>query len=228
MSLETPIADTAGEIMGVRAAARALEIDKSTVSRYLKDFPELNLGVDGAPKVEIAALRAHRLENINLARSGSHAGRLLGEAAPIEDDSASIDDIEPRIEDLAPAGGGDASVTKKAAADAGAPSYAVAKAVRETVLAQRARIDLDEKRGLLIVRAEVEDAIAEAGTVLQRELLELGSLLSDRLSAMESPREIALLLESEHRRVLAGLAATLRASALSDQAQEKAIAFAEV
>lgn len=217
MGLETPIADTAAEIVGVRAAARSLDLNPSTVSRYLKDFPELNQGDEAGPKVDPEALRRHRLANINQARSGSHAGLLLDEGAPARGG-----------EDLAPAGGGDAVVTKKAKKDAEAPSYAVAKAVRETVLAQRARIDLDEKRGLLVVRQEVEDAISEAGAVLQRELLELGSQLSDRLAAMDSPREIALLLEGEHRRVLAGLAATIRASALSDEAQEKAIAFAEV
>ena len=185
------------ELIGVRAAARALKVSPSTVSRYLKDHPELNLGDETHPKIDVAALRRHRLENTNPARRGSWAGRLLGEGGG--DGPASAAEPPPA-----------------ATAPANQPNYAMAKAVRETVLAQRARVDLDEKRGLLVSRAEVEDAVFDAGTILQRDLLGLGPQLAERLAAMDDPREIAEVLETEYRRVLAALAASLRATAAAE------------
>ena len=75
---------------------------------------------------------------------------------------------------------------------------------------------MDEKRGLLVSRRETQDAIFDAGAVLQRDLLELGAQLAERLAAMDKPREITALLETEHRRVLATLAASLRADAVAE------------
>ncbi len=98
------------------------------------------------------------------------------------------------------------------------PNYALAKAVRETVLAQRARVDLDEKRRLLVPREEIENAVFEAGAVLQRDLLDLAGRLAERIATMSDPREIAALLETELRRVLATLAASLRAKAEAEHA----------
>ena len=78
-------------------------------------------------------------------------------------------------------------------------------------LAQRARLDLDERRRLLVPRAEVEDAVFEAGAVLQRDLLELEAQLAERLAGMSDPREIAALLEAEFRALLKRVAAALGA-----------------
>ena len=89
--------------------------------------------------------------------------------------------------------------------------------------AQRARVDLDEKRGLLVSRAEIQDAVYDAGAVLQRDLLAVAGRLSEQIAAMTEPREIAALLVTEHRRVLAALAASLRAKA---EAEHRATAEA--
>ena len=64
-------------------------------------------------------------------------------------------------------------------------------------------------------------------TVLQRDLLELGAQSADRIATMDDPREIAALLEAEHRRVLATLAASLRAN-VEAEAEEKARDTGEV
>ena len=66
-------------------------------------------------------------------------------------------------------------------------------------------------------RAEVENAVYDAGTVLQRDLLELGAQLADRIATMTEPREIAPLLEAEYRRVLATLAVSLSATAAEEE-----------
>ena len=48
----------AAELLGVRAAARILKVNPSTVSRNLKDHIELTLGNETRPKVDAAALRS--------------------------------------------------------------------------------------------------------------------------------------------------------------------------
>lgn len=186
-------------LIGVCAVARALGLNHSTVSRYVKSHPELNQGSDTRPKVDLAEFRTHHAETTNPARRGSHAGRLFGEDGEEEDIAE-----DPAAEDT---GKSDNKLT-----------YARAKAVREGLAAQRARIDLDEKRALLVPRAEVEAATYEAGQMLQRDLLEFGPQLSDRLAAMASPREIAALMETELRRLLAKWASTLRTQRDADVA----------
>ena len=196
------------ELIGVRAAARALKINPSTLSRYLKSHPGLDRGVAGQPMVGLEDLRRHRAENVNPAVRGRKARKILAEGgAP-------------------PIAAAEAPAAPPAATEPPGPNYAMAKAVRETVLARRARVDLDEKLGLLVPRQEVEDAVFEAGLLLQRDLLELGPQLAERLAAMTDPKKIAELLEGEHRRVLATLAASFRANADSLQAEEKARAAA--
>ncbi len=106
------------------------------------------------------------------------------------------------------------------------PNYQMAKAVRETVLAQRARIDLDEKRGLLVPRQEVENAVYDAGTLLQRDLLNMAGQVSERIATMADATEIAALIEAETRAVLATMASSLRAQVEDEEA--KANATAEV
>lgn len=191
--------------IGIRAAARALGKNPATISRYVAANPALNHGSTGRPKVDLEELRRHRAANLNPSRIGSHAGRLLGEG----------DQTPVATAELPPAATG----------AAGSPNYLHAKAVRETVLAQRARVDLDEKRGLLVPRREIEDAIYDAGAVLQRDLLGLGPQLAERIAAMSDPREIAALMEAAYRKVLATLAASLRTKAA---AEEEAHAAAEV
>ena len=191
-----PTAAGTAELLGVRAAASALECNPSTISRYLKDFPDLNQGSKTRPKVDVEALRRHRAQHTNPTPRGHQAGKVLADGGP-----------PPIVAADAPP-----AATK----GADSPNYALAKAVHETVRAQRARVDLDEKRGLLVPRAEIEDAIFDAGAALQRDLLEIPARLSEQIAAMSDPREIAELLNTEHRRVLATLAASLRADAVAE------------
>ena len=199
---------TTAELLSVRGAALALKVNASTISRYLKDYPDLNLGSRTRPKIDVKVLRRHRAQHTNPSQQrGRHAVTAVG-------------DIE------APAAAIEAPPAATKVADG--PNYQMAKAVRETVLAQRARVDLDEKRGLLVPRREIEDAIFDAGAVFQRDLLEIGPQLAERLAAMSKPREIAALLETELRRVLATWASSLRAKAESRQAEEQARVAAQV
>ncbi|MCZ6858927.1 MAG: hypothetical protein O7I42_01370 [Alphaproteobacteria bacterium] len=196
--------------IGIRAAARALARDPATISRYVAANPVLNHGSTGRPRVDLDELRRHRAANLNPAPRGRQAAKLLAEAeAPLA--AGPVGDSPPP------------AATRTEAP----PNYAHAKAVRETVLAQRARIDLDEKRGLLVPIAEVQDAAYEAGAVLQRDLLDLAGQLSEIIAPMTDATAIAALVESEHRRLLAAFAASLRADAAAEEAA-KAAATGEV
>lgn len=171
-------------IVGVRAAAKVLKLNPSTVSRYLQDHPALNLGNATRPKVDVEQLRRHRDENVDPARRGSHAGRVFGQ----------IEDAQ-----------------KTPSADNAGRVLLRARAARATTDAQSARVDLDIKKKLLVPLAEAERGIVDAGMVLQQSLLELGSHVADSLSLLDSPREIAALLEAEHRRTLHDFHAALTA-----------------
>ena len=124
------------ELVGVREAAKALNRNPSTISRYLKKHPELNHAPAGAarPKVDADEVRRHMADNVNGAMSGNHAGALF------DGDTAETD------------GAG------RERRSQGGVSYSKAKAARETILARRAQIDLDEKLGRLVPRDEMERA----------------------------------------------------------------------
>ncbi len=186
--------------LGVREAARRLGLAHTTVGRYVRSHPELNHGSQVRPRVDLDELRRHRAANLNPAPRGRKAAKLIAEGDP---DSVVLVDGE--------------TPPPAAIRSAAPPNYSVSKAAREAVLADRAQIDLDEKRGLLVPISEIQDAVFEAGRTLQRDLLELAGQLAERIAAMDDSREIAALLESELRRVLATMAASLRAKAAAEE-----------
>ena len=177
------------EILSLRGAARQLGKCHSTIVRYVQAHPDLNRGTVARPMVDLAELREHRAEHVDAARVGSHAGLLLGQG---DGPNGANGHAQP-----APDQAG------------GAPTYAVSKAAREAVLARKAQLDLDEKLGTLLIRAEVEAAVAEAGQLLQRELLDLAPRLAEKIAVMDDKHEIAALLDTEFRALLKRVAAAL-------------------
>ena len=174
----------AGRLLGVRAAARALGLNPSTVSRYLKDHPELNRGSDTRPLVDLNELRRHRAANIDAGRSGNHAGLLLGQGDGIN------------------GANGHAQPDQAGELPTGAPAYAAARRARESVLAERARLDLDEKVATLCVRGEIEEATAAAVQALRRRLSDLAPRLAEEIAALGEPREIQARMEFQFRALL--------------------------
>lgn len=86
MSNDEANGNKTADLVGIRAAARAVGLNPSTISRYLKDHPELNLGDESLPKVDIEVLRRHRAQHVHPAARGIKAARLLaaggGEVMP--------------------------------------------------------------------------------------------------------------------------------------------------
>ena len=172
----------ATDVIGVRAAARALGLNASTVSRYLKDHPDLNLGSETRPKVDVEELRRHRANNTNPAHRGSYAGRLVGEGNGFDAAPGSAQPIPDHT--------------------GAPPAYAASKAARESALADRARVDLDEKLGALLSRDEVEEACEEVGRLFQRELLDLAPRLAEEMLNKDDLEEIQRRLEFHFRALL--------------------------
>src|SRR3989338_7140757 len=89
-------------------AAKRLGINRSTLTRYLKTYPELNRSrVDGKIAVDLDELAQHRGENVNLMKSGNHAGRYFDDPAPapLLRDAATPPEIEDEGADETDAGG---------------------------------------------------------------------------------------------------------------------------
>lgn len=171
-------------LLGIRAAAAALEVNASTVSRYLRRYPELNRGSDARPLINVVELRRHRAENVNIAMAGNHAG--VPAATPQNSDAAEPETpLPPEKQDH---------------------SYSRARAAREAINARRAKIELDQILGAVTPTDEVNDAVFAANQVLQDGLLNIRRELAERLVGMTDVREIEALLRQEHRAVLEGFA----------------------
>ena len=61
------------------------------------------------------------------------------------------------------------------------------------------------------------DKAHNAGKVLQQNLVDLAALLGEQLATMPDPREIVAMLENDYLRILAELAASLRADAAAEE-----------
>lgn len=195
-------------LMGVREAARAINVNASTITRYLRQHPELNRGGAGRPLVDLDELKRHRTENVNAVMSGNHGGRLLGEppavAPPPEPEPEEHEDerrsIGPRK-----------------------PSYADAKTVAEATRARLAQLELARRLKQVVSRAEVEQALLEAGQTLRQLLAARARSIAEDLSALNDPREITARLDEEDRACLERIADAL-ASALESGADAAAAA----
>ena len=127
-------------LVGVVAAARALETEHSTVSRYVKSNPELNHGTGRRVKIDLVEYTRHRAANVNPARLGSHAGRLLGEGAGGVEVAGGGED----------AGGGEAASVGEEEDSPDRLSYARAKAASVFEDVARKRRERHEAEGRLL------------------------------------------------------------------------------
>jgi len=184
-------------LLGVREAATDLGLNASTVSRYLKDHPELNRASEGSkrPLVDPAELKAHRAQNVNGAMAGNHAGILFDETA-----LADADDPPPAE---SPSGALGTGVRNPPARP---PLYAKAKGAREAILAREAQLRLEEKLGRAVSKSTVEDAGFELGQLIQASLAERNRQLAEELVNQDDPRELRAALEASDRKLLVKLA----------------------
>ncbi|MBX6427160.1 MAG: helix-turn-helix transcriptional regulator [Variibacter sp.] len=106
--------------------------------------------------------------------------------------------------------------------DAG-PSYTRSRALRETYQAENARLDLEERIGRLVDRAEVEHRVYNIFRRLRDRLLSLAPILSERVVAAPDARAARMIIDEEVRRMLDQLAAELDQEAEEEAASRAAV-----
>jgi hypothetical protein len=177
-------------------AARRLGINRSTITRYLKTYPELNRSrVDGRIALDLEEFRRHRDENVNRLKSGNHAGRLFDEAPPAEAPAArdDPDDGDDDTAEAEPAGPQDQTVAR---------IRARAELIKLNRLEREEAVEL---RALTPV-AEVDQATGEALTKLRDALMSPDLDLCEKLAATTDAAEVATILRDANRAALTKLA----------------------
>lgn len=175
--------------VSLSAAAGALGLNKSTISRYLDKYPELNRATPGAPpRVDVEELRRHREAHVDAARAGSHAGRL------IEVPASAIGTGREAAEEAEDGAG-------ESRAGAGA-SYARAKTVHMVATAKRAQLDLQERLGRTAAIEEVERAGFELGLLVREQLDARREALAEDLAGLTDPAIAAARLDQADRQLL--------------------------
>lgn len=151
-------------------AARALKVNRSTVSRWLQKNPAL---VDADGRVSVEELRRHR-EAVIDPRLQTNTAERAAEPAPA-----------PAPERQA------------------APSINDHKARLERAKADEAELDLAERLGQTLVRADVERAIGEAGEQLRQDIAARVRDEAERLAQISDVREMELAVRKLFAEVVA-------------------------
>lgn len=187
------------DLLGVRAAARELGVNASTISRQLAAGIIPNRGSAREPKVNLAEARAARDAHLDPSKRGNAAGRMLGEQPS---NAATAEPAEVQE--------GDQGEGQSGAPDAAPDGLRTARTTREGYLAQIARLDYEKRAGILVSRDEVEQALMDVVRTIRDALLHLGDKLAVELVGMTDPLEISKAVNREHRHLLELLSTALR------------------
>jgi len=176
-------------------AAKAIQINRSTLTRYLKTFPELNRSSDPAKiLVDLDELKQHRADNVNLVKSGNHAGALFDERGS---DPDLMDDLDDDLDQPLVHRGATHAVRSEQPRE---PSgYASARARREEALAQKAEREEALALGQLVIKDAVDAALGDALVTLRDNLLSPDLDLCELLARCDDPTKILSILRSANR-----------------------------
>lgn len=190
LSGNTP--DATRNIVTGGRASKLLKLNRSTLTRYLKTFPELNRSADPAKiLVDIDELRQHRQENVNLVKSGNHAGVLFEEETPavVEPD----DDLDLPLAPRPAAHGVRPDAPNQPA------GYATARARREEALAAKAEREEAVALGQLVIKDDVDAALGDALVNLRDKLLSPDLDLCEKLARCDDPTKVLSILRNANR-----------------------------
>ena len=179
--------------MGVREAARELGVNPSTVSRQLRAGIIPNRGSERAPKVLLSEARAARERNLDQSKQRGPESPLFASAGSVAPPEDSVDEPE------APAS------TSRREID-----YSRARTVREGYLAKSAQLDLEERLGNLLDRAETVDAFFTLGQSLREAMERRAPELAARLLGISDLNQLTAILAEEDRKLLQSIADDFR------------------
>lgn len=186
-------------------AARVIEVNRSTVTRWCNKHPAL---VDEDGKVSIEELARHRDTVINPALQ-TRKGKGKEEAAP----KASGPSAEGAPAETAPA----------TAPDSG-PNLNLHRARSEEIKAFTAELDLADRLGRTVERSRVEAAAAEAAELIKATAAQLVRDRAEPISRLEDVREVELALGEMMDELLQKAAKALAGAAGGDDGAERTAA----
>ncbi|MFA6022261.1 MAG: helix-turn-helix domain-containing protein [Rhodospirillales bacterium] len=194
-------------LLSITEAAQLLGLNKSTVSRFVRDHPELNRAGGRQPRVLLSELQAKRKAETNEAKAGNHAGLAFGEAV-------------------------DGGELPSQPAPVAGPRLAEERAGLESIRRQRAALELERDLGAVALTSDLEDAGHEIGLFLQAVTDQVfNEDLVSRIRRAPDDRRAAAELETAKERLFAGLdneaAKSLRAAAGEHDGPDDAGAGAE-
>lgn len=178
------------DIVSISAAAAAIGLNKSTVSRFLKAHPELNRGSAAEPRVNVAELRQARERHVNAFMSANHAGLSAAEAMETPPPPAS--DFGERRSPT--------PVRLQAA---------TARAAKDALNAQLLSMQVEERKGLLTDTHGAVNAALAAVAELTSQMTSRLQPLAEACAAKQDPVEIEALIADSDRVLLEAFAAML-------------------
>lgn len=189
-----------GELVGVSEAARQLGVHKSTISRNVTAGIIPNHGSDDEPLVNVEEAREARDRELDPTKQNNAAGRVLGES----DAAAELDEAPPAAEENT------AGESHSPVADSSLLRH---RATREEFDAKRARLAYEREAGLLVYKADVNQALVDAARTCRDAGLRLSKRLAPELAAISDPAEIERRMNEELRALFDGLATAMQGEA---------------
>lgn len=193
---------TAAGWLTLTAYAERAGVNKSTISRQLgKVIPETALRrARGVIYIDATAADAARQQQLNplLRRhDGPNAVRAVPETG---DESDAATDLHAADgEPPARPAGGQGNLLQS-------PAFHQGRAAKEMWSAAKTQLEVQEKRGLLLDKAEVFDAFVTIGVAVRDRLENRRRMLSRKIMGIADPNEIAAILDAEDRALLDDMA----------------------
>jgi len=179
------------EAISLRAAAKALGVKASTISRQVRAGIIPNRGKPHDPKVWLDEARLAREGGLDLSKQRGPEAALFARPPSIEEQDEEVETLER----LAAAPGAE----RKPTADK--LNYQTARTAREGYSARLQQLELEQRLGNLLDRTEVEDAFFTMTSRMRDEFMAMGAKLGPELVGLAAG-EIAAKIEAETRSVL--------------------------
>ncbi len=207
------------DIMGVRALARALKLNPSTVSRQIKKGIIPNRGTDTEPKASLAEARHARGDQLDLAMQ-------RGPDAALDQTQGGADAAAPDgVDDVAPAAAAD-GIDSVGAPSPGKPSdptrlkFVTARTASAGWDARIKQQQFEEKAGLLVPRAKVDQDAFDTHRILRDRIhawpSQIAGDVKKHLGATADERTIAAFLKTRLQATLTDAAREVHPAAVAE------------